>query len=211
MANYEFQVWKLDFNHRDLEGRNDFWYDYQGSDPDILTSNNLVDQGASDTLGVQDEDLDEFLDDDTESFGAVSTATTASHGLDVAGERVQAFSEVIIQGGGQTLRLTMFTTDDDAPPFGQVFPGNDESSGFNATSYYTITDASKDFFFNGDGTTNELTLQSNTKYDIIQVNEFAPIRYFEDVPPDGIVEGTVGDDLIDAAYTGDPEGDLVDA
>ena len=28
---------------------------------------------------------------------------------------------------------------------------------------------------------------------------------------DGIVEGTAGDDLIDIAYTGDPEGDLIDA
>lgn len=28
---------------------------------------------------------------------------------------------------------------------------------------------------------------------------------------DGIVEGTDGDDLIDAAYTGDPEGDMIDA
>lgn len=30
-------------------------------------------------------------------------------------------------------------------------------------------------------------------------------------PPDGIVSGTAGDDLIDNAYTGDPEGDRVDA
>ncbi|MBD3786351.1 MAG: cadherin-like domain-containing protein [Sphingomonadales bacterium] len=29
--------------------------------------------------------------------------------------------------------------------------------------------------------------------------------------PDGIVEGTAGDDLIDFAYTGDPEGDMIDA
>lgn len=28
--------------------------------------------------------------------------------------------------------------------------------------------------------------------------------------PDGIVEGTAGDDLIDTAYTGDPNGDLID-
>jgi hypothetical protein len=28
---------------------------------------------------------------------------------------------------------------------------------------------------------------------------------------DGIVEGTAGDDLIDIAYTGDPEGDMIDA
>lgn len=30
-------------------------------------------------------------------------------------------------------------------------------------------------------------------------------------PPDGTVEGTAGDDLIDFAYTGDPDGDMVDA
>ncbi|WP_284164419.1 Hint domain-containing protein [Frigidibacter sp. SD6-1] len=29
-------------------------------------------------------------------------------------------------------------------------------------------------------------------------------------PPDGIVSGTAGDDVIDASYTGDPEGDKVD-
>ncbi|MCI2398320.1 Ig-like domain-containing protein [Aliiroseovarius sp. N1Y82] len=33
----------------------------------------------------------------------------------------------------------------------------------------------------------------------------------EENPLDGIVEGTAGDDLIDLAYTGDPEGDMVDA
>ncbi|SLN40364.1 Bifunctional hemolysin/adenylate cyclase precursor [Aquimixticola soesokkakensis] len=36
------------------------------------------------------------------------------------------------------------------------------------------------------------------------------IPLYED-PLDGIVEGTAGDDLIDTAYTGDPEGDMVDA
>ena len=30
------------------------------------------------------------------------------------------------------------------------------------------------------------------------------------IPPDGIVEGTPGNDLIDAAYMGDPEGDRID-
>ena len=34
---------------------------------------------------------------------------------------------------------------------------------------------------------------------------------FSVVPPDDIVEGTGGDDLIDANYTGDPEGDRIDA
>ena len=32
-----------------------------------------------------------------------------------------------------------------------------------------------------------------------------------DAAPDGYVVGTSGDDVIDAAYTGDPDGDLVDA
>ena len=32
-----------------------------------------------------------------------------------------------------------------------------------------------------------------------------------EAPLDGIVEGTAGDDLIDFAYTGDPEGDMIDA
>ncbi len=31
-----------------------------------------------------------------------------------------------------------------------------------------------------------------------------------DLPPDYIVEGTSGDDVIDASYAGDPEGDMVD-
>ncbi|WP_068309682.1 Hint domain-containing protein [Aliiruegeria sabulilitoris] len=38
------------------------------------------------------------------------------------------------------------------------------------------------------------------------------IAYSIDLPdnPDGIVEGTAGDDYIDDAYTGDPEGDMID-
>ena len=37
------------------------------------------------------------------------------------------------------------------------------------------------------------------------------VNFDSPVSPDGTVEGTAGDDVIDVAYTGDPEGDMVDA
>jgi hypothetical protein len=54
------------------------------------------------------------------------------------------------------------------------------------------------------------------RYDTLpQLGDGAEFTYADfisaDEMPDGVVEGTDGDDLIDTGYTGDPEGDMVDA
>lgn len=85
-----------------------------------------------------------------------------------------------------TLGLTMDIGDND-----------DESFTFGARE---VDDGCYDRFFNG-------AIDYVAVYDLDIVNVVAP------PPPlsDGIVSGTSGDDLIDLAYTGDPEGDRIDA
>jgi len=73
----------------------------------------------------------------------------------------------------------------------------------------------------GSYTLSEKPLDPNTSYEVIaydsnpDANSGDPVFNYADFndgffPQDGTVEGTSGNDMIDAAYTGDPEGDLVD-
>jgi len=65
------------------------------------------------------------------------------------------------------------------------------------------------------GIVSDAPLVAGTTYSVICRNDTYPeIPYADlatyDIDPDGIVEGTAGNDLINAAYTGDPEGDRID-
>jgi len=73
---------------------------------------------------------------------------------------------------------------------------------------------------NGDGT---VTYTPNTGFDGTETFDYvvadpagktdtgtATVKVNNTILPDGIVEGSDGDDLIDFDYTGDPEGDLID-
>jgi Ca2+-binding RTX toxin-like protein len=82
-----------------------------------------------------------------------------------------------------TTGLTLITDDDD----GENFTFGAREVNENAHSKY----------FNG-------TIESVAVYNLDIINSVPPT-------PDGIVSGTAGDDLIDLAYTGDPDGDRVDA
>lgn len=65
------------------------------------------------------------------------------------------------------------------------------------------------------GIVSDKPLVPGTTYSVICRNDTYPsVEYSKlatyTVDPDGIVEGTAGNDLINAAYTGDPDGDKID-
>ncbi len=65
------------------------------------------------------------------------------------------------------------------------------------------------------GIVSDAPLVAGTTYTVVCRDDTHPeVPYADlatyDIDPDGIVEGTSGDDLINAAYTGDPEGDRID-
>ena len=65
------------------------------------------------------------------------------------------------------------------------------------------------------GIVSDAPLVAGTTYSVICRNDTYPeVAYADlatyDIDPDGLVEGTAGNDLINAGYTGDPEGDRID-
>lgn len=77
---------------------------------------------------------------------------------------------------------------------------------------YRIENLTRDS--NGNGWNGTVVLLDDAGNPTGQTIVFDEIEEFIEPPPpggpDGTVEGTGGDDLIDAGYTGDPEGDMVD-
>lgn len=78
---------------------------------------------------------------------------------------------------------------------------------------YRLENLTRDFNGNGwDGIVVLLGADGQPTGEQISFYEIESIRHGDHVPrgPDGTVEGTTGDDLIDTDYLGDPEGDMVD-
>ncbi len=76
---------------------------------------------------------------------------------------------------------------------------------------YRIENLTRDL--NGNGWNGTVVLLDNHGEPTGETIRFEEIEGFVEPPhrgPDGTVEGTGGDDLIDGGYTGDPEGDMVD-
>ncbi len=90
---------------------------------------------------------------------------------------------------GDTLTVTAATSPDGSV---DINPGG--------TITFTPADG-----FEGTATINYTITDSNGGFDDAVVTVTV-----EESPLDGIVEGTTGNDVIDVAYTGDPEGDMVD-
>ncbi|MEP2955424.1 MAG: Hint domain-containing protein [Sulfitobacter sp.] len=92
---------------------------------------------------------------------------------------------------GDTLSVADASSDDGTVTINDdgtiTFVANDDFSG-DATITYTVSDP--------DGLTDEGSVT-------VTVGDGDPTR-------DGYVDGTAGDDMIDTAYTGDPDGDMID-
>lgn len=62
----------------------------------------------------------------------------------------------------------------------------------------------------GDNTADNLREYFDGSIDYVSIHDTPETFASSGLSGDGIVSGTVGDDLIDAGYTGDPEGELID-
>lgn len=76
-----------------------------------------------------------------------------------------------------------------------------------ALQSYTVSSTVKDPALNGQAIRIEISLPPGGPAGEILVDNVQGVVF---PPPDGVVEGTTGADLIDVAYTGDPEGERVD-
>lgn len=82
-----------------------------------------------------------------------------------------------------------------------------DSTGVSAPYWQTTT-----FEFTAEETTSDFSIATSTDGgDLSSYTGIALDNLNLDVAPDFIVEGTGGNDVIDAAYTDDPEGDMIDA
>ena len=131
------------------------------------------------------DNVDGVLEDD--NAGEAATATITVGGSTVSGavraEEVWTLRDTVTGETFEVVSLTITTG--------------------GSTSYYTLS---------------ERPLVQGRSYETIEFDSLPdagagdPVFTYADYSgfPDGIVEGTAGDDVIDANYTGDPEGEVVD-
>ncbi|NNF23942.1 MAG: hypothetical protein HKN63_03935 [Rhodobacteraceae bacterium] len=133
--------------------------------------------------GVYDESLEDNTEGET-ATADINVNGVSSTGADVSAEEVWTLRDTVT---GETFQLVTFHIE----------------TGANA-GYYTLS---------------ERPLIPGRTYETLEfdsspsVDNGDPVFTYADFSgyPDGIVEGTSGDDLIDTSYTGDPEGDRIDA
>ena len=159
----------------------------------------------------------EFFDSDTEGYFEIHLTRDGSveltHTMPGAGSDVFASSGVGFYDVGDTLRTTYTWS-----PTGGAFIVENLTDGTSVNVPITATDLSMAVGGN-DGTSFTFGARENTdgvflKHLEGQIDYVAIYDARVDVPPpggpDGFVDGTPGDDLIDTAYLGDPDGDRVD-
>lgn len=131
---------------------------------------------------------------------------------------------IVLGGGRDTIVLADGSGDDRVDAFDMTDSGDgttndqldvtgltDTNGAIVNTDDVTVTDT------NGDGTGDAILTfpggESITLVGVLSSDLDTPAKLASiGIPqPDYIVEGTTGDDLIDASYTSDPEGDMVDA
>ncbi len=177
---------------------------YGGSDDDRVFgdggNDSLFGDAGQDILtgGAGNDALDGGTGDDTLKGGDGDDALTGGTGNDwLAGENGR---DTIVAGGGDIVDGGAGGNDNDTLDLRGLAP-------------YVLQGLTPDSNGNGtDGTVVFVDTDGNPTGETIQFTEIETI--LEDDPttgPDGTVEGTAGDDLIDLAYTGDPEGDRIDA
>lgn len=141
--------------------------------------------------------LDGGAGDDTVKGGDGSDTLIGADGADcVVGD---ADRDLVIAGAGDVVYGGSEGDDFDTLDLSTVGP-------------YRIENLTRDS--NGNGWNGTVVLLDDAGNPTGQTILFEEIEDFVEPPPpgagDGTVEGTAGDDLIDTAYIGDPEGDMVD-
>lgn len=164
-----------------------------GSDPDTL-----VNRGEA-----ADAATEGYFNIAVTSNGAVRVTHVAN------GEEVALTSLSGLAGIGQTVNVKYSW---DAETGGQLIVQN-LSTGASQTLNHAVTGLDMDI---GDNDDERFTFGAREfddgAYDQYFKGSISHVAVYDSLMPelDGVVEGTVGNDTIDIAYTGDPEGDRID-
>ena len=185
-------------------------------------------EGLNDVItgGDGDDTIVAQFGDDTVDGGAGNDQITAGTGADTI--EGGTGNDNIDMGAGDSAVDTVVMSDGDGNDTvsgfeGPIDNGNGTFTGQDLLDLSGMTDAAgnqlntRDITVGDDGFGNALLSFPNG--DSITLIGIAPADLTNEdalaamgVPaPDDIVEGTSGNDLIDASYTGDPEGDAIDA
>lgn len=133
----------------------------------------------------------------THISGDASVSLASSTGLFDEGDRVEVTYAFDAQFGGSLVVTNLTTQTTETTTFettGLTFATDDDDGENFTIGAREVNENSNTKFFNG-------SIESVAVYDKNILS--GPAR-------DGIVSGTSGDDLIDLAYTGDPDGDRID-
>lgn len=180
MPTYNLVAYQLPFGWLDSNGSN-FTYSTGSMPSDVLT--------VTETDGTADDWFDDYSPSSHSGDSATQIAQADVFGFSIDGKAVQVAARMRLTGSdGSDFQVYVVTTDsggagleDDDYIFVSEQPLLDG---------VTYTKATVSGFFGSDG---EVLYA-----DLVQV------------PPDGYVDGTAGDDFIGTVYTGDPDGDMVD-
>jgi Ca2+-binding RTX toxin-like protein len=210
------------------EGDDFLWTGY--NDDTIVMEDNF----GNDTIEMegQDETYGDILD-----FSRVTTDLTVDMRTDVQGNgfvsdgvstaNYQSVEHLILGGGTNTILLGHISGNDAVEGFtGPTDNGDGTFTGHDQVDVTNMQDAAGDTIDTSDVTVTDdgngnallsfpngetLTLVGVDPSEVASPAQLHAIGIpLPAITPDGVVEGTAGDDLIDVAYTGDPEGDMVD-
>ncbi|MEC7257372.1 MAG: calcium-binding protein, partial [Pseudomonadota bacterium] len=164
-----------------------------GSDPDTLVNRGETCDAATEG----------YFNVSVTSTGAVKVTHIAN------GEEVVMTSDSGLAGIGQTVNVKYSW---DAETGGQLMVEN-LSTGASQTLGHEVTGLDMDI---GDNDDERFTFGAREyddgAYDQYFKGSISHVAVYDSLMPglDGVVEGTAGNDTIDIAYTGDPEGDRID-
>ncbi|WP_319823574.1 Hint domain-containing protein [Thalassovita sp.] len=218
------------FGNDYMEGGTGDDYIWSGYNDDTIV---IEDNFGNDTIEMENEaeivgdtlDLSRVTADLTIDLGSnVSGVGTFSDGVSTA--NFEGVEHLILGSGTNTIRLALASGNDAVVGFTAptdngdgTFTGHDqldtaamqdEDGGILDTADVTVGEDSAGNAVLSFPTGETLTLVGVSPDAVASPAQLHAIGIPLANTPDGIVEGTAGNDLIDIAYTGDPQGDMVD-
>ncbi|MDP3339942.1 Hint domain-containing protein [Frigidibacter sp.] len=181
-TNYTIQAWDLsDISASD----NDLFRDGTGGDGHPAGETFTIGSSAQPKTVVV-ADNDKYFNDGDTSQNLVNDVTLDNQDYDSSDGRITPEYSYVVRPAGSTdpaAEITVYVFEMD---------GNDTAGIVSSQPLVA-------------GTTYEVICRNSTYPSV----EYAKLATYT-IDPDGIVEGTSGNDLINAGYTGDPEGDRID-
>ncbi len=188
-----------------------------GNDTIFGGAGNEVLGDTLDLTGVT-SDLTVDLSGGTAEAGSVSDGTSTLNFAEIETVALGAGTDTLILGGGTSDTVSGFAAPTDTG--GGTFSGNDQLDVSAVLGSGSAPVTSAEVVVSDDGLGNAvLTFPQGESLTLIgvapaEVSDLAALEAMgipaAPTAADGTVSGTAGNDIIDTAYTGDPDGDVVD-